>query len=35
MLGWVNLDREELREVTRILIPGILGMGFVLFLTSF
>ncbi len=23
MLGWVNLDREQLREITRILIPGI------------
>ena len=32
MLGWVNLDREEIREVSRILVPGILGVGSVLFL---
>jgi hypothetical protein len=32
MLGWVNLDREEIREVARILVPGILGAGFALLL---
>ena len=23
MLGWVNLDREQLRDMARILVPGI------------
>ena len=32
MLGWVNLGHEEIREVTRILVPGILGVGFILLL---
>jgi hypothetical protein len=32
MLGWINLGWEEIREVTRILVPGILGAGFVLLL---
>jgi hypothetical protein len=32
MLGWVNLDREEIRDLARILVPGILGAGFALLL---
>ena len=27
MLGWVNLDREQLREFATILIPGIAALG--------
>ncbi len=23
MLGWVNLDREQLRDIARFLVPGI------------
>jgi hypothetical protein len=25
MWGWVNLDREQLREIARILVPGIIA----------
>jgi hypothetical protein len=35
MLGWVSLDREEIRELIRILIPGILGVGSAILLMSF
>ena len=27
MLGWVNLDREQVREFATILIPGIAALG--------
>ena len=27
--GWVNLDREQVREITRILAPGILAVAIV------
>ena len=27
MLGWVNLDREQVGEFAKILIPGIAALG--------
>jgi len=27
MWGWVNLDREQLREIARILVPGIIAVA--------
>ena len=27
MLGWVNLDREQVREFATILVPGIAALG--------
>jgi hypothetical protein len=30
MLGWVDLDREQLRDITRILIPGIAAAALLL-----
>ena len=27
MLGWVNLDREQVREFATILMPGIAALG--------
>ncbi len=32
MWGWVNLDREQLRELARILIPGIGTIGAIVLL---
>ncbi len=27
MWGWVNLDREQLHEIARILVPGIIAVA--------
>ncbi len=32
MFGWVQLDREQVRDIARILVPGIVVLGFVLLL---
>ena len=34
MLGWVNLDREQIREFARILMPGIAVLGIMLLLLT-
>ena len=34
MLGWINLDREQIREFARILVPGIAGLGLALVLLT-
>jgi hypothetical protein len=34
MLGWINLDREQVREFARILVPGIAGLGLALVLLT-
>ena len=32
MLGWVKLDREQVRDIVKILVPGIVTLGIVLLL---
>ena len=32
MLGWVKLDREQVRDIVKILAPSIVALGIVLLL---
>jgi len=32
MLGWVNLDREQLRDMAKLLIPGVAIIGTIVLL---
>ena len=32
MLGWVNLDREQIQDIAKLLIPGILIIGIMVLL---
>ena len=32
MLGWVKLDREQVRDIVKILAPGIVALGIVVLL---
>ena len=32
MFGWVRLDREQVHDIAKILVPGIVTLGIVLLL---
>ena len=34
MLGWVNPDRDQLREIAKILVPGIVLLAVVVLLLT-